>query len=71
MFIGEVVAADVLKEGEPMTYAYYHQVKRGVPRRQLRSISKRKRRQYPRWQNIGAPFVVISTTRKKATPMVT
>jgi len=29
MFIGEVVAADVLKEGEPMTYAYYHQVKRG------------------------------------------
>ena len=29
IFIGEIVAADVLKEGEPMTYAYYHQVKRG------------------------------------------
>lgn len=29
MFIGEVVAADVLEEGEPMSYAYYHQVKRG------------------------------------------
>ena len=29
IFIGEVVAADILKEGEPMTYAYYHQVKRG------------------------------------------
>jgi len=29
IFIGEVVAADVLKEGEPMTYAYYHEVKRG------------------------------------------
>ncbi len=29
IFIGEVVAADVVKEGEPMTYAYYHQVKRG------------------------------------------
>jgi len=29
IFVGELVAADVLKEGEPMTYAYYHQVKRG------------------------------------------
>ena len=30
MFIGEIVGADVLGEGEPMTYAYYHQVKRGT-----------------------------------------
>ncbi len=30
IFIGELVDADVLKEGEPMTYAYYHQVKRGT-----------------------------------------
>ncbi len=30
IFIGELVEADVLKEGEPMTYAYYHQVKRGT-----------------------------------------
>lgn len=29
LFIGEIVAAEVLKEGEPMTYAYYHLVKRG------------------------------------------
>ena len=29
-FIGELVGADVLSEGEPMTYAYYHQVKRGT-----------------------------------------
>jgi len=29
IFIGEIVAADVIKEGEPMTYAYYHQVKGG------------------------------------------
>ena len=29
-FIGEVVAAEVLNKGEPMTYAYYHQVKRGT-----------------------------------------
>jgi flavin reductase (DIM6/NTAB) family NADH-FMN oxidoreductase RutF/rubredoxin len=30
IFVGEIVAADVIKEGEPMTYAYYHQVKRGT-----------------------------------------
>ena len=30
IFIGEVVGADVIGEGEPMTYAYYHQVKRGT-----------------------------------------
>jgi flavin reductase (DIM6/NTAB) family NADH-FMN oxidoreductase RutF len=30
IFIGEIVGADVLNEGEPMTYAYYHQVKRGT-----------------------------------------
>jgi flavin reductase (DIM6/NTAB) family NADH-FMN oxidoreductase RutF/rubredoxin len=30
IFIGELVEADVLREGEPMTYAYYHQVKRGT-----------------------------------------
>jgi len=30
IFIGELVEADIIKEGEPMTYAYYHQVKRGT-----------------------------------------
>jgi len=30
IFIGEVVGAEVIGEGEPMTYAYYHQVKRGT-----------------------------------------
>ena len=30
IFIAELVGADVIKEGEPMTYAYYHQVKRGT-----------------------------------------
>jgi flavin reductase (DIM6/NTAB) family NADH-FMN oxidoreductase RutF/rubredoxin len=30
IFIGELVGADILGEGEPMTYAYYHQVKRGT-----------------------------------------
>ncbi|MHB8985394.1 MAG: rubredoxin [Eubacteriales bacterium] len=29
IFIGEITGAEVLKEGAPMTYAYYQQVKRG------------------------------------------
>ncbi|HHY41099.1 MAG TPA: High molecular weight rubredoxin [Syntrophaceticus sp.] len=29
IFIGEITGAEVLKQGNPMTYAYYHQVKRG------------------------------------------
>ena len=30
IFIGELIDADVLDKAEPMTYAYYHQVKRGT-----------------------------------------
>lgn len=30
IFIGEVAGADIIGENEPMTYAYYHQVKRGT-----------------------------------------
>ena len=30
IFIGELVGADIVEEGDPMTYAYYHQVKRGT-----------------------------------------
>ena len=30
VFIGELVGAESIQEGEPMTYAYYHQVKRGT-----------------------------------------
>jgi len=30
IFIGELVGAEVIQEGEPITYAYYHQVKRGT-----------------------------------------
>jgi len=30
IFIGELIGAEILKEGEPMTYAYYHQVKQGT-----------------------------------------
>jgi len=30
LFLGEVVGAEVLADEEPMTYAYYHVIKRGV-----------------------------------------
>lgn len=29
IFVGELVGADILRQGEPLTYAYYHEVKRG------------------------------------------
>ena len=30
IFIGKVIDAQILKDDEPMTYAYYHEVKRGT-----------------------------------------
>jgi flavin reductase (DIM6/NTAB) family NADH-FMN oxidoreductase RutF/rubredoxin len=30
IFLGEIVEGEVVKEGDPMTYAYYHRVKRGT-----------------------------------------
>ncbi|HEA46917.1 MAG TPA: High molecular weight rubredoxin [bacterium] len=30
LFMGKVVAAEILKDEEPLTYAYYHKVKRGA-----------------------------------------
>jgi flavin reductase (DIM6/NTAB) family NADH-FMN oxidoreductase RutF/rubredoxin len=30
IFIGEIIGAEVLEKGKPMTYAYYHQVKSGT-----------------------------------------
>jgi len=29
VFVGKIIDAQTLKEGEPLTYAYYHQIKRG------------------------------------------
>lgn len=43
IFIGELAGADVTSEGEPMTYAYYHQVKRGTtPKTAPSYIAERK-----------------------------
>ena len=30
IFVGEVVDADILSSDEPMTYSYYHEIKRGT-----------------------------------------
>ena len=37
---GELVGAEVLKEGEPMAYAYYHLVKRGTTPKTAPSFRK-------------------------------
>lgn len=44
IFIGELVGANVMKEGEPMTYAYYHQVKRGTTPKIAPSYIERERK---------------------------
>ncbi|MCL6560315.1 MAG: flavin reductase [Firmicutes bacterium] len=45
IFIGEVAGGEVLKEGAPMTYAYYQQVKRGsVPQTAPTYIQKQEER---------------------------
>jgi len=42
VFIGELAGADVIKGGEPMSYAYYHQVKRGATPRTAPSYIEKK-----------------------------
>lgn len=48
IFIGELVGADVVKEGEPMTYAYYHQVKRGTTPKTAPSYVEEKKASVPK-----------------------
>jgi flavin reductase (DIM6/NTAB) family NADH-FMN oxidoreductase RutF/rubredoxin len=48
IFIGELVDADVIKEGEPMTYAYYHQVKRGTTPKTAPSYVEEKKEEVPK-----------------------
>jgi flavin reductase (DIM6/NTAB) family NADH-FMN oxidoreductase RutF len=40
IFVGELIGAEVLVEGEPMTYAYYHVVKRGTTPKSAPSFNK-------------------------------
>jgi flavin reductase (DIM6/NTAB) family NADH-FMN oxidoreductase RutF/rubredoxin len=49
LFIGELVDAAVLQEGEPMTYAYYHQVKRGTtPKSAPSYVEEKKKEEKPK-----------------------
>ena len=48
IFIGELAGADVLKDGEPMTYAYYHQVKRGTTPKTAPSYVEEKKEAVPK-----------------------
>ena len=48
IFIGELAEAEVLKEGEPMTYAYYHQVKRGTTPKTAPSYIEEKKEATPK-----------------------
>lgn len=42
LFIGEVLDADIIREGEPLTYAYYQQVKRGTTPKSAPSYIEKK-----------------------------
>jgi len=48
IFVGELVEADVLKEGEPITYAYYHQIKRGTTPKTAPSYVEEKKEAAPK-----------------------
>ena len=48
IFIGELVGADAIREGEPMTYAYYQQVKRGTTPKTAPSYIEEKKEATPK-----------------------
>jgi len=40
LFIGKVVESEMINDGEPMTYAFYHEVRRGTTPRSAPTYSK-------------------------------
>ncbi len=44
VFIGKVVEAEILTDEEPMTYAYYHKIKRGVTPKLAPTYIRKERR---------------------------
>ena len=48
IFVSELIGADVIKEGEPMTYAYYHQVKHGTTPKAAPSYIEEKKEAKPK-----------------------
>jgi len=47
LFAGELVDAGVLQGGEPMTYAYYHTIKRGTTPRNAPTFVAEKKEEKP------------------------
>jgi flavin reductase (DIM6/NTAB) family NADH-FMN oxidoreductase RutF/rubredoxin len=45
IFVGELVGGKILREGEPMTYAYYHLVKRGTTPKTAPSYHKEEKKE--------------------------
>jgi flavin reductase (DIM6/NTAB) family NADH-FMN oxidoreductase RutF/rubredoxin len=43
IFLGKLVGAEVIEEGEPLTYAYYHQIKRGTTHKTAPSYIEEKK----------------------------
>ncbi len=48
LFIGDLVDADIIKDGEPMTYTYYQQVKRGTTPKSAPSYIEPKKEEAPK-----------------------
>lgn len=67
LFIGDLIDADIIKDGEPMTYAYYQQVKGAPHPNRHPAILSPKRRKHPKWRSTGVLSVIISMTLKRAT----
>ena len=71
VFLGEIVGGDVVKDGDPMTYAYYHHVKRGTTPKSAPSYVEESKKAVTGVgsPNTSATSVVISMTRKRVIPM--
>jgi len=68
IFFAKAVEADIIGEGEPLTYAYYQSVKGGKPPKTPLPIYRTSQRQKPRQKYLRAMFVpsaAIFMIRKK------
>ena len=50
LFIGDLIEADIIRNGEPMTYSYYLQVKRGTTPRSAPSYVEIKKEEAPKME---------------------
>ncbi len=50
VFLGEITDADVLNSATPMTYAYYHQVKKGTSPKNAPTYVEEEKEEKPKWK---------------------